>query len=113
MLFPKTQYVRSQKLMKAYRLIPCQLCGCDDGTVCGAHSNQQRDGKGRGIKASDDRCASLCYRCHHNIDQGSVLEKHQRAQLWEKAHQNTVNALLRAGLWPQEIPVPDTRRFYA
>jgi hypothetical protein len=48
----KFVYVRSPALMKAYRLICCQHCGRDDGTVCGAHSNWAVHGKGRSIKAS-------------------------------------------------------------
>ena len=68
MRFPKHQYIRSPALMKAYREIPCQHCGIEDGTVCGAHSNRGADGKGRSIKADDNKCASLCYRCRAELD---------------------------------------------
>ena len=55
---------RNKKLLEAVREFPCAMCGREDGTVCAAHSNQQRDGKGTGIKAHDYRIASLCYQCH-------------------------------------------------
>ena len=91
----KTEYVRSKALMELYRTIPCQHCGIDDGTVCGAHSNQAKHGKGRGIKASDDKCASLCFRCHMMIDQGRTLSKAEREQIWQDAHDKTVAELIR------------------
>jgi len=78
MRFPKHQYIRSPALMKAYRQIPCQHCGAEDGTVCGAHSNQSADGKGRSIKADDNKCASLCFRCHAALDQGSFMARAER-----------------------------------
>ena len=37
---------RNQKLLEAVRAAPCMNCGVEDGTVCAAHSNQMRDGKG-------------------------------------------------------------------
>jgi hypothetical protein len=46
MKFPKRQYVRSKKLMAAYREIPCQNCGIADGTVCGADGWGYGRGKG-------------------------------------------------------------------
>jgi hypothetical protein len=50
---------RNKKLLEACREMPCQHCGSEDGTVVAAHSNQLRDGKGRGIKAHDYRVAAL------------------------------------------------------
>jgi hypothetical protein len=108
--FLKHAYVRSKKLMEAYREIPCQHCGRDDGTVCGAHSNRLADGKGRGIKADDNRCASLCAVCHAALDQGSHLSRMQRETLHSDAHRKTVAELLKRGLWPLDVPIPDTRR---
>lgn len=110
--FPKTQYVRSKALMKAYRLIPCQHCGRDDGTVCGAHSNLMSDGKGRSIKSSDDKAASMCFKCHSKLDQGSKLSKEERTTMHRDAHVKTVRELVRRGLWPLAIPVPDIRVFH-
>jgi len=72
---------------------PCQHCGVNDGTVCAAHSNQLRDGKGRGLKAHDHRIAALCYRCHMELDQGSKMSKEERVNMWETAHRATVGWL--------------------
>ena len=96
---PKTAYIRSKKLMKAYRAIPCQNCGRNDGTVCGAHSNWSTEGKGRGIKASDDKCASLCARCHSALDQGYAMSRDEKRVMWLAAHERTVEELKKRGLW--------------
>ena len=63
-----------------------------------AHSNQLRDGKGRGIKAHDYRIAALCYVCHSEIDQGSKLSKAERIEAWEEAHRRTIGWLFEQGL---------------
>lgn len=110
MMFPKHQYVRSPALMKAYRLIACQHCGRDDGTVCGAHSNSLSNHKGRSIKADDNKCASLCHECHAVLDQGSRLSRIQREEMHANAHAKTVRELLRRGLWPLDVAIPDIRR---
>ena len=104
--FPKHDYIRSPALMKAYRLIPCQNCGRDDGTVCGAHSNTGADGKGRAIKADDNCAASLCSKCHYEIDQGPNLSQSERVMLWIRAHVKTVRTLLARDLWPRGVPIP-------
>jgi len=96
---PKFQYVRSKKLMEAYRQIPCQNCGRDDGTVCGAHSNWAVDGKAKGLKASDDKCASLCFKCHSELDQGNYAAAQEKRDMWTRAHQKTVDELKKRGLW--------------
>jgi CRISPR/Cas system-associated protein Cas10 (large subunit of type III CRISPR-Cas system) len=109
MMRPKHQYIRSKKLMEAYREIPCQHCGRDDGSVCGAHSNQGAHGKGRSIKASDEFAASLCYVCHSALDQGSHLSRIDRETMWSNAWRKTVNALVKGGLWPADVQIPDIR----
>jgi hypothetical protein len=76
---------------------PCQNCGSQDGTVCAAHSNQMRDGKGKGIKAHDYRIAALCFRCHSELDQGSKLTRDERLQIWEDAHRKTIGWLFDNG----------------
>lgn len=109
----KHDYVRSKPLMAAYRELRCQgwLCGRDDGTVCGAHSNWAIHGKGRSIKAGDDRCASLCHDCHTALDQGKALNERQKQRMWWLAHVSTVKELVRRGLWPKGVPVPDVEHF--
>ena len=104
----KATYVRSKTLREAYRLIPCQACGADDGTVVCAHANESWAGKGMGIKASDDRAASLCFTCHSRLDQGSDMTRDERRAFWLAAHLKTITALVAAGHWPKNIPVPET-----
>jgi hypothetical protein len=64
-----------------------------DGTVCGAHSNQAKHGKGGAIKSSDVFCASLCARCHHEIDNGNKLCRDEAVLIWEQAFNKTRLAL--------------------
>ena len=88
---------RNKKLLEIARKFPCQNCGIQDGTVVAAHSNQLRDGKGKGIKAHDYRIASLCHKCHYEIDQGKKLFKEERIELWEAAHRKTIACLFEQG----------------
>jgi len=39
------------------------------------------------------RIASLCYRCHHELDAGNKLSKQERQELWEDAHRKTIGWL--------------------
>ena len=89
---------RNKQLLKLISSFPCQSCGIEDGTVVAAHSNQLRDGKGRGIKAHDYRVASLCYRCHSELDQGTKMSKSERVEFWEEAHRRTIAQLFERGL---------------
>jgi len=84
---------RNKKLLVACRDLPCQHCGHNDGTVVAAHSNQLRDGKGRGLKAHDFRIAALCYTCHMELDQGTKLSKSLRVEMWEEAHRKTIGEM--------------------
>ena len=69
------------------------MCGRNNGTIVAAHSNQLRDGKGRGLKAHDYRVAALCFTCHMEIDQGKSLDKAERIEAWEEAHRKTIGWL--------------------
>ena len=89
---------RNRKLLDAVREFPCQNCGIQDGTVCAAHSNQQRDGKGTGIKAHDFRVAGLCAFCHNQIDNGKAFSREERIDLWERAHRKTIGLLFENGV---------------
>ena len=84
---------RSDKLLKSVRDCPCQSCGAMDGTIVAAHSNQMRDGKGRGLKANDYRIAALCYKCHSELDQGKNMSREERLNMWEQAHRATIGWL--------------------
>jgi hypothetical protein len=105
---PKHEYIRSPALMKAYRLLPCQHCGANDGTIYGAHANLGLFGKGGAIKADDNRAASLCMVCHYELDQGHLWSYEERRSIWVNAHAKTVNLLVLRGLWPAGVPVPET-----
>jgi len=100
----KHQYVRSQKLLKLVTNLACQSCGIDNG-VQAAHTNWG-GGKGRGIKADDNLVAALCLKCHYEIDQGAHLSKDERKDMWQKAHERTVNELVHNNLWPKDVPIP-------
>lgn len=89
---------RSRKLLDACRELPCQICGIEDGTICAAHSNSQRDGKGMGHKASDAAIAALCFMCHAQMDQGVKWDKSEKRRLFEEAHAKTLRALIERGL---------------
>jgi hypothetical protein len=88
---------RNKRLLELVRQAPCQVCSLNDGTVVAAHSNQQRDGKGMGIKAHDYRIAALCYRCHADLDQGGKMSKEERRNVWEEAHRKTMGWLFESG----------------
>ena len=88
---------RNKKLLEIVRQAPCMMCSMEDGTVCAAHSNQLRDGKGTGIKANDFRIAALCHQCHHMIDNDKMLDKYDRIAAWEEAHRKTIGWLFTNG----------------
>ena len=107
MQIPKRQYIRSRKLMKAYSLIGCTVDFCGLGPTCGAHSNWSIHGKGRGIKADDNRCASMCNAHHTELDQGRHWSEADKQAIWWAAHVRTVQTLTQMGAWPANVPVPD------
>lgn len=104
---PKQPSVRSKPLREACRVLACQHCGANDGTVVAAHSNWSVHGKAKARKADDTRVASLCCVCHSAIDQGSHLSRAERQALWWGAHVSTVRLLVSLSLWPASIAVPD------
>jgi hypothetical protein len=89
---------RNKRILEIARNFPCQHCGKQDGTVVAAHSNQLRDGKGKGIKSSDAAIAALCYNCHMIVDQSSKLSKQEKMTMWEDAHRLTIRKLIE-GEW--------------
>jgi hypothetical protein len=92
MMFPKFNYVRDKKRLKAVAALPCQLC-FKEGETQASHSNQALHGKGRSIKASDEFTAALCQACHYEIDQGSKLSQNGREQAWNLAFERTEKLL--------------------
>lgn len=106
---PKFVYVRSPALLAAIRTLPCQHSGVV-GRTQAAHSNWAEHGKGKGIKASDVFCAALSVEVHRELDQGKNWTEAERREVWRNAWVKTINELHKRGLWPEEIPFPDTRR---
>jgi hypothetical protein len=89
---------RNKRLLEVVRQLPCQHCGIEDGTIVAAHSNQLRDGKGRGLKAHDYRIAALCFKCHTELDQGKIWSKAERVSVFEDAHRKTIGELFERQL---------------
>lgn len=105
----KFEYVRSRQLLNAIKTLECQHCGAR-GPSDPAHSNQSVHGKGKGVKASDVYAAALCRHDHNEIDRGSKLTQDERVTLWTNAWRKTVRELLKRGLWPANVEIPDIRR---
>lgn len=89
---------RNAPLLGLAQLAPgCMSCNrANHGQVVAAHSNQGRDGKGLGIKASDAAVAFLCHDCHMHVDQGSAPAA-VRLDMWEAAHRATMRWLIESG----------------
>ena len=64
-------------------------------------------GKGRGIKASDEYTAALCYPCHHEIDAGNKLTQEERQALWLAAYKRTWKVLIALNMVVVDAPVPE------
>lgn len=85
------------------------VCNGDPQTTVCAHANHQRYGKGMSIKAKDWWTAWMCSACHHEIDHGSRLSKSERAEIWQRAFERTLDQLWLQGLIAvsgQERPEP-------
>ena len=108
----KREYIRSKVLLAAVRTLPCQYTGIEGRTEA-AHSNFGEHGKGRGIKADDNRIAALAAEIHRELDQGKRWTYAERRAIWWLAHCRTVREMLRRGIWPANVPVPDIRNFDA
>lgn len=94
----KTKIFRNRKLLDLAKKAPqCFLCECpNDETVIMAHSNQYRDGHGKGLKSSDAAIAALCSVCHFSIDSGKDWTRMQKIEAWEKAHRATMRWLIES-----------------
>lgn len=57
----------------------CVACGRQDGTIVPAHANEQRFGKGMGIKAADWTVIPLCLECHTWLDNGPAPREEKLA----------------------------------
>ena len=74
--------MRDAKRLAAIRKLPCVRCGNPNSQA--AHSNSSRDGKGRGIKASDAFVIPLCFKCHAAFDRFELGSREQSEAMFEK-----------------------------
>jgi len=58
----------------------------DQATVVPCHSNQARDGKGMGMKASDKKTVPGCHACHAELDQGRLMNREEKFSAWDAAY---------------------------
>ena len=94
---PKNTPYRNKKMRQlASECTECMGCGaiCEPGSIVGAHSNRQQDGKGMGTKAHD-LLAYLCPTCHRYVDGDG--DKEVRHNFFLQAVYNTVLWLLKNG----------------
>lgn len=93
---------RDQYLLSAVRELPCQfqIPGvCEGGANSDpCHSNQQRHGKGKSLKAHDIFVAAGCRACHRCVDQGMTLSREDRIHYWSVAHERTMLILWQRGV---------------
>lgn len=74
--------MRDAKRLTEIRKLPCVRCGNPNSQA--AHSNSSRDGKGRGIKASDAFVIPLCAICHAAFDRFELGNRAESERLFEK-----------------------------
>ena len=74
--------MRDAKRLAAIRKLPCVRCGNPNSQA--AHSNSSRDGKGRGIKASDAFVIPLCFKCHAAFDRFELGNRAESEAMFEK-----------------------------
>lgn len=71
--------------------------GCleDEGsTTVAAHSNWGRDGKGKGLKATDAKTVWSCVRCHQWLDQGMAVEE-KKQKTFDDAYEHQIEEWLK------------------
>lgn len=92
-------YYRDRALLDLAYEIECQaqLPCCIGGPGEPMHSNQSRHGKGGALKAHDLFFASGCRACHREIDQGRTMNREEKFEAWQRAHERTLLALFRMG----------------
>ena len=88
----KSSTFRSPKWLRTVAAFPCVECGSTETQA--AHRNE---GKGMGIKTDDCLTASLCPRCHAEIDQGKGMSRDERRAKIDGAILKTITELARAG----------------
>lgn len=101
-IIQKTAYFRSPKYLRASRGQSCTLrvpgiCCGDRATVCAAHSNSSRFGKGKSIKAHDWAVADACFTCHRWLDEGPA-PRETKERVWFAGWVLTLASRIRRGV---------------
>jgi hypothetical protein len=96
-------------LRKSAKMAPycfgCGLANYDGARLCLAHSNELKNGKGRGIKASDSTGAIVCFDCHNRCDGREGWQTQSREEMQKfhhDAHLKTLSWWIENGF----LPVP-------
>ncbi|MFY3534631.1 nuclease domain-containing protein [Achromobacter denitrificans] len=102
---PKTVYRNPELLALAegeecLTRVPSYCWGGTESTVS-AHSNQIRDGKGKGIKAHDWAIAFACGGCHFFLDQ-STAPWEMKLSYFIPGLRLTRLRIIDLGKWPEE-----------
>lgn len=87
---------RNRRLLDAARLLPCQNCGTEDGTVVACHVNHFR--KGVGHKPPDYAIWSGCFRCHTEYDQGRTMGRQARREFADEMNLKTLREMIERGI---------------
>lgn len=87
---PKKREGHDKRMLSACRGERCYLrvpgvCLPSADTVVPCHSNEQRHGKGMGIKARDEFTVPGCQACHAWLDQGAT-EREVKFGVWRSAY---------------------------
>ena len=93
---------RDRKLLDTAYQFPCMLnFPCCEGGDAGepAHSNQDKHGKGGGMKAHDCFFVPACSACHRELDQGKTMSRDEKRAAWEDAYWRFVPMAFESGLW--------------
>lgn len=73
------------------------VCNHDSATTVWAHSNQQRHGKGVGIKANDIFGCYACSACHDWLD-NSKVPRDEKNTVFQFAFEKSLLILLQSGV---------------
>ena len=93
----------NKALRNLARGAPCTIqipgiCNGDPETSVWAHSNHDRHGHGKSIKAHDVFGAISCSACHFEIDQGKHLNRWEKQDYWIKGFEETLLYIWTNGL---------------
>jgi len=96
-IIPKFQPLRSRVLLDlAHQCQECQHCGRWVEGCEPAHPNWAEFGKA-GARKGDDIHAALCHDCHALLDQGRLLSREERREMWMRAALKTWALYMKNG----------------